>query len=214
MRTVSRILLPCASAMLLVVSAIGQLAIDVTGPVRERQRNPTFGSGGSSGRRLPLQVTFEVQAAQDARGRTYVDFILTNIGKTNMTIPISPHPGDLEPKDPRATYTVQHLALYLASETGPRAEKRSTVLPGGAHLYGQSENPETLATLKPGESVKFLTRVAVPHDSGTPGPDSTALVAYAWLHLETIRPVGGQLKSEEQEIGFTTSAERPPALLK
>jgi hypothetical protein len=215
MRTISRISLPCASAVLLVVSALGQLTIDVTGPVRERQRNPTFGSGGSSGRRLALQVTFEVQASsQDAHGRTYVDFTLTNNGKTSLTLPISPHPGDLEPKDAKATYTVEHLTLYLASETGSKAEKRSTVLPGGANLYGQSEFPETLTILKPGESVKFLTRVAVPHDSGTPSPDSITLVANAWLYQETIRPMGDQIKSEEEEIGSATSAERPSALFR
>jgi hypothetical protein len=157
----------------------------------------------------------EVHAAsQDAQVRTYVDFTLTNNGQTNLALPVSPHPGDLEPKDPKATYTVQHLALYLTSETGPKAEKRSTVLPGGANLYGQSAFPETPTILKPGESVKFLTRVAVPHDFGTPSPGSITLVANAWLYQETIRSTGDQLKSEEEEIGSATSAERPSALFK
>ena len=214
MKTTSRVSLLCVFVVLPAISALGQLIVDVTGPVRERQRNPTFGSGGSSGRRLPLHVTFEVQDSQDPQGRAYVDFTLTNTSGNNLALPISPHPGDFEPKDAKATYTVQHLTLYLTSETGPKAQKRSIILPGGAHLYGQSEFPETLTILKPGESVKFLTCVAVPHHSVASDLKPIALVAYAWLYQETIRPMGDQLKSEEEEIGSASSTERPSALFK
>lgn len=214
MKLTSRIHALCALAGLLLLPALGQLTVDVTGPVRQRQRNPTFGSGGSSGRRLTLRVIVDVHGSQDAQGRTYVDFILTNSGNADLVLPVSPHPGDLEPSDPKVIYTIQHLTLYLASERGPKGNKRSTVLPGGADLYGQRQFPETLTTLRPGESLKFLTRVTIPHNSENTVIESVALVGYAWLYKETVRPVGDELKSEEEEIGSASSVEGPSALFR
>src|SRR5215510_3821922 len=108
MKRLTRILV---STLILVgtISASAQLIVDATGPVRERRRQPTDGSGGGIGRKLLVTVAIERRSDQQTTGETLVEFMVTNSGKDRLTVPISPNPGDLEPADPKADYTVSRL---------------------------------------------------------------------------------------------------------
>src|SRR5258708_40146643 len=79
------------------IVAGGQLTINATGPVRERHRNADVARGGGVGRRISLLVAVQTHSGSpDANGDTQVDFVLTNFGKVDLVVPISPNPGDLE----------------------------------------------------------------------------------------------------------------------
>jgi hypothetical protein len=100
----------CLSVLL--GTARAQLTIDATVPIRERHRQPASGSGGSSGYKLPIVLTAKtIGAAPDDDGRTVLEFTLTNEGKKDLEIPISPHPRDFEPEDPSVGYSVKNLSL-------------------------------------------------------------------------------------------------------
>jgi hypothetical protein len=189
------------SILLSAIASSGQITVDATGPIRQRVREVSVGRGGGVGRKIPLRVVIAVLGGWDDKGKIEVDFTLTNIGKDELTIPISPNPGDLEPADPKASYMVESFALRIA----PR-EKPGGILPGGADLYGSPRLPETLTTLAPGDSVRVLTRVALPRvpsaEEGT-----VVFVASAMLNNERIKTVNGQIVSDLQEIGSASSPE-------
>lgn len=177
--------------------ACGQLTVDATGPIRNRTREATRASGGGIGRKLPLQVAIKVTvSAPDASGRTLVEFILTNSGAKALTLPLSPHPADLEPSDPRSAYTVLTLGLRVSF-----SKKPGEILPGGADLYGSASVPATLVTLAPGDSVRVLTRVTLPRSESEP------LVATASLDDQTLRIVKGELVLDSEDAGFAASTE-------
>ena len=151
-------LLACASVMVFAISALGQLTVDATGPVRQRNREATQGRGGGVGRRLPLMITLQTTgSAPDETGKTMLEFILTNTRKTDLTLPISPNPADSEPSDPKILYTVMKLGLRISLSNKP-----GVMFAGGAELYGSAEFPETVANLAPGDSIRVLARVALP----------------------------------------------------
>jgi hypothetical protein len=179
-----------------------QATVDATGPVRERARVASMGRGGGVGKKIPLRVAIAVLGGWDDSGKIEVDFTLTNAGKDAVTIPISPNPGDFEPADPKAGYTVTSLSLQVIPHKRPGG-----ILAGGAVVYGSSKLPETLMTLAPGDSVRVLTRVALPQISSAEEEDTVAFVASAMLNSETIKTVGGQSVSEMHEIGSAYSPE-------
>jgi len=183
------------------IAALGQLTVDATGPVRHRVREATMGRGGGVGRKSPLHVAISLVGDGHENGKVEVEFTLTNTGKDGLTIPISPNPGDLEPADPKATYTVKRLGLYVTSD-----KRREEILPGRVHLYGSSAFPGTLVTLSPNESVHVLVLVGLPRPLGTESSTAT-LVAHAALYDETIETVGGQTLSDMHEIGSASSQE-------
>jgi hypothetical protein len=184
----------------------GQVTVDATGPIHQRLRNAGAGSGSGIFRKLQLQIAIEVPRASPNDNRpTEVDFILTNSGKDELTIPISPNPGDFEPADPKVSYTVKLLNLYITTDM------RQGILPGGADLYGNRAFPGTLVTLAPGKSVRVLTRVALPLVLVADQTSTAVFVAHAVLNDETIRTVDGQTLVDGQEIGSATS---PPYTLK
>jgi hypothetical protein len=198
----SRYLALCVALVIVSTASLGQLTVDATGPIRDRQRNPDSSGGGGVGKKLPLVVTVEAGGggSTDANGRRRIDFILTNAGKTGLILPISPHPGDLEPPDPNADYAVECLSLYMVSSKGPN------LLTGGANLYGSSKVPGTLTTLAPGDSVHILARVALPSQS--PGqPTAVLLHAGANLSDETFNVVNGKKVFESHVIGSAYSNE-------
>src|SRR6266446_3707349 len=95
-----RVLLLNTSLVLFSVGASCQMTVDAIHPTHERTRQPTMGGGGGSGRKLPLRVSVEFRGpSHDGNGKAIMEFILTNSGKTEFTIPVSPNPGDLEPPD-------------------------------------------------------------------------------------------------------------------
>jgi hypothetical protein len=138
-------------------------------------------------------------SAPDADGKTLVEFVLTNSGKSDVTLPISPHPGDLEPSDPRAAYTLMTLGLRISL-----SKKPAIIFSGGAELYGSSDVPGTLVRLAPGESIRVLTRVAL---AERVSPKGEEFDASASLDYETLKTVDRQLVSDSKEIGFARSQE-------
>lgn len=190
----------CGSVMVLAVATLGQLTVDATGPIRERKREAAQGHGGSVGRKLPLRVSIQTSiSALDKDGKTLVEFVLTNSGKSDLTLPISPHPGDLEPSDPKAPYTLVALGLRISL-----SKKPGVIFPGGAELFGSAEFPETLVSLAPGNSLRVLTRVALPEVGGR---NADTFVASASLGNESMRTMNGVILSDLQNVGFATSQE-------
>lgn len=195
----SRYLATCASVIVLAVTSMAQLTVDATGPIRSRKREATEGRGGGVDRKLPIQVIIESNvAAPDGEGRRLVEFVLTNSSKGDVVLPISPHPGDLEPADSKVAYTVMRLSLGISL-----SKKPGNIFPGGADLYGTTSVPATLINLAPGNSIRVLARVALPELSIS-GPGQ-AFDASASLVNETITMTKGQILSDSKEIGFARS---------
>jgi hypothetical protein len=206
------LLLLSASVIFLITSTLGQLTVDATGPIRESQREEASGRGGSSGggigRKLSIQVAVETTGAPaDENGKTVVEFTLTNSGKTDLNVPISPHPGDFEPADPKASYKVEMLSLFITSN-----KKATDILSGSAHLYGSDAVPGTLLSLATGESIRVLLRVAFAKSSTSVG--EVVFVGHATLNNEAIKMVNGQTVLEFQEIGSAASPEYTSEALK
>ena len=194
-----QILLVAVLAASSALRVAGQLTVDATGPIRGRTREATRGSGGGVARRLPLQVAIKTPVSTpDARGRTLVEFILTNSGRKALILPVSPHPADLEPSDPKSAYTVLTLGLRVSLNKKP-----GTIFPGGTDLYGSASVPATLVTLGPGDSILVLTLVTLPMS----GPEP--LIATASLENQTLKTTNGELALDSQEIGFAMSTEYP-----
>src|SRR5258708_2005563 len=201
MKKLTRIL---ANTFILVVTvfASAQLTVDATGPIRERRRPPTAGSGGTMGRKLPISLAIEIRDAQpSATGDSLVLFVLTNSGRDKLTVPISPHPGDLEPSNPGANYALSRLSLYIT--TSDRAQSHA-LLPG-TNLYGNQAFSGTLATLAPGESLRVLVRVKLLVEPSKPGTSAPVYVAHVILSTETIKTISGRTVSDTREIGSATS---------
>lgn len=196
------------SLMFVAMTVTAQLTVDATGPVHGRLREPTSGSGGGIGRKLPILLAIETHGSSpDESGRTLVEFILNNSGKEEIALPISPNSGDFEPEDARSTYTVTTLSLYVTSD-----KAQASPLAGHINLYGSNSISGTLAKLKAGQSVRVLARVAFPQVS-TPPDGSFVFVGHARLENETVKPVAGQIVSIMKEIGSSTSSEYSPSAL-
>lgn len=181
-------------------TAFCQLLVDATGPGRQLTRKPTLGRGGSVGRKIPLQVAIRTTGfPADQDGKTLVEFTLTNTGKDELILPISPNAADLEPSDPKESFTLVTLALRLTLSGKP-----AVIFPGGADVYGSDTLPESLVRLSPHDSVRVLTRVGLPDLTS-----NESLVATASLNKTKIMASGGQTLSDSQEIGFAQSPEYP-----
>lgn len=190
-------------SVLFSVALLAQTVIDVTVPIHKRLRNPTAGQAGSIGRKLPLQIALEFPSERsNSDGDVKVAFVLTNASQKDLTIPISPHPGDFEPPDTNQPYTVQHLHLYLTSN-----KVQDSALHGGADLYGNQTHPRTLLTLPPGQSVRVLAWVKVPKDISTEQGAAASVVAHAALDLEALKTAHGKTIMNSDEIGSCSSAE-------
>ena len=187
---------------LLTMSAFGQLVVDATVPIRGRLRNPTAGTSGSIGRKLAMQIAIETtRTSPNDSWRAEVDFILKNTGKVVLTLPLSPHPGDLEPANAR--YSVEVLSLYVTS-----GKRQDSLLSGRTSLYGSRVSPETLVKLAPGESIRVLTRIGVPQDSA--GTADQVFVGHASLEHQTVKTTNGQTIDNTREVGSASSSDRTP----
>jgi hypothetical protein len=199
MRTL-RLLTTISLVIVFAVNSLGQLTIDTTGPIRQRKREAVRGHVGSSGRKLSLQLAIQTAGSPpDEKGKTLVEFILTNSGKNELTLPVSPNAGDLEPSDPKTAYTVMRLGIGISL-----SKKPAVILPGGADLYGSAESPGTVIDLAPGDTIRVLARVALP-EAGGPNPEG--FDAIASLDNQTIRTVNGEVVSDSQDLGFARSPE-------
>jgi hypothetical protein len=194
-----RILLLATIASLFPVPSAAQLAIDDTVPIRQRQREPLAGGGGGVGLRIPLELAVKGHTPQtDTGNKTEVEFILTNSGKTAIVIPVSPHPGDLEPENSEAPYSFTCLTLRIVSKTGP-----VEILPGGAELYGSTAAAGTLKTLGPGDSIQVLALVTLPGVSQQ--TDADEYIAMAMLTNQVVASKNGQPVETSREIGNASS---------
>ena len=191
-----------ASVVFSVLPALGQLTVDATGPIREMRRTASVGSGGGFGRKVPLQLTMKTTGAPpDEDGKTTVEFSLTNSGKTDLIIPISPHPGDLESADPNASNSLRVVGLSVTAD-----KKQAKVLPGQAYLYGSDTVPGSLVSVGPGESIRVLARVALPRAPATE-TEGPVFVGHASLNNLTFKIMNGKSVFDMQQIGSSSSTE-------
>lgn len=176
-----------------------QISIDATGPVRDRKWPVESSSGGGTIAGAPLLVAVRAESAlTDSKEKVAIMFILTNAGKTTITVPTSPNPADLEPADPSIDYIVETLAVCISIQMRPSAESVGTVLFGSAEMSG------TTADLAPGETMEIRTRVSLPP---TPSSQwgSELYRASALLGHETIKTVNGRRISESEVTGSAWS---------
>jgi len=199
----------CIPVMFCAVAATGQLVVDAAVPVHARLWNPVAGHSGSIGRKLPLQVVIEIRGVpQQDGGTTEVVFNLTNMGKTPFTLPISPHPGDLEPSDANTDYRVEKLSLYVTL-----GKRQDTLLSGKAELYGSPDSPASMARLAPSESLRVRTRVSLPWNSSREKGGEEILVGHAVLDDQQVRSSNGETIEDDQELGSAASEEYTPSSL-
>src|SRR5579859_3983231 len=196
--------LMCCSVL---AAAEAQLTVDATVPIRKLRWDTGGGSVGGIGARIPLSVT--LQRAGDteaASGPIKVAFIVTNTGKDEFQVPISPQPADFEPDDPNTEYTVTSLNLGVM-EVNPHAMLREghivyegpPVLKGGAHLYGKSDAPGTMLSLRPGQSIRVLAIVWFPlPNTGEPLIEFEASVI---KRHGTYSNRGGRRVADFQDVG-------------
>ncbi len=176
--------------------------MDATGVPRARLRNPTVGHAGSIGRHLPLRVAAEfVRFLPAGNGVAEVAFTLTNSGENPLVIPVSPNPRDLEPSDPKASYRLKNINLYITSD-----RRQESVLAGGARLYGSEAFPSTLVMLASQKSLRILARVTLPPVLADHSSEAV-FVAHAVLNDQTMGMVGGQISEDTKEIGSAVSPE-------
>lgn len=198
-----RLLLFGLLGVLLSLPASGQLEVDATGPIPGRVRTPTAGRSGSLGRKLALQVVMETTGSPPNDSQmTTVRFTLTNTSKTVLTLPISPHPRDLEPSDPSTSYSIEVLSLYVTS-----GKKQDSMLRGRADLYGRHTSPESFVKLAPGESLRVLTQIEFPHPKDPSEATEEIFVGHAVLDDETVKSLGDQTVEDSQELGAASSVE-------
>ena len=181
---------------------IGATRVDARGPIRERKREAAYGRGGGVGRKLSIQLSIRragLPSGQD--GKTVIEFVLRNSGKSNIMLPVSPNPGDFEPPDANTTYSLLRLSLAVSSSKEP-----GTIFPGGAELYGANAVPDSLLSIAPGDVVHVLTTVAVPEPEGAE-TNAAPFVASASLDNETVTASDGKIVSDSVEVGFVRSNE-------
>jgi hypothetical protein len=176
-----------------------QLTIDARGPAQERTAQVSATRGSSTGRKAPLRVAIAVVGDRDKDGRVEVDFTLTNTGKDPLQIPISLQPAGFEGGEPKAGYSSTRLSLWIFPRKRPAG-----ILAGGTTLYGASGDTASMATLSAGESIRVLTRVALPQTKETA---NEVLIAGAGLGKEIVKEEGGHLVSDLEDIGSAYSEE-------
>ena len=193
------------------LSAPAQLTVDATGPHKSADFGTTGGSGGGVGRKLPLHVGIKVVGApfNASDGKTVVEFTLTNFGRKDITIPVSPDPEDLETAD-----SFRELALFITSDKRFEVRLQTGTHPGECFikLYGSHTLSWTLATLAPGASVRVRAEVALPHISGI-AATNTLFVAHAVMNENNIKNVDGKRVMVSREVGASMSREYTPQAL-
>ena len=171
-------------------------------PCTSVSRRSTSGSGGSIGRKLPVRITLENQEVTKSKeGVLFVDFILTNVGSSTLSLPISPNARKLEPPDSIKSYTWNCLRLYVTTDAA-----QDSVLVPETSLYGDQAYPETVAAIAPGEFLKVHSKIKLP-STLTAASVGSVLVAHASLITETTVTINGQTVSNAEELGSAASAQ-------
>jgi hypothetical protein len=190
------------------VAFLGQeTTIDATGPIRARVHEITSGSAGGIGRKLPLTITIRFRdVPSNGADRAKVEFTIVNSGDSNIDVPISPNPGDFEPKDERKTYTLLELHAFLATHTGEGIQRDEKTFGDGVHLYGDRTVPSSIVTLPPGSSIHVLAFAANPQHQQISNPKAK-VIAHVVLIQETVTIVGVNASGRANEIGSAISEE-------
>lgn len=189
-------------------SALGQLTVDATGPHKAPDFGISGGSGGGVGRNLTLQVTVKIDGIPYSAGdgRTVVDFTLTNSGKENIFVPVSP-----DPEDVGSATSFRELSLSITAETKYKlAGKDRKLLQAETESHNQFINlygvQGTLFALAPGQSMHVLGEVALPHVSEA-NQQSGVFVAHVMLDDNYIKTVSNKRLMDSREVGIATSRE-------
>ena len=80
---------------------------------------------------------------------------LENVGSVPWEIPVWPHLADLQPKDPRESFSSNVLGIGIDLPL-PRGGDVSL---GGIRLYGSSDSPGTVMTLQPHQWVRLRAKI-------------------------------------------------------
>jgi hypothetical protein len=188
-----------ATIILFSVSALSQMTVDATHPSHERTRQPTTGSGGGVGRKLPLQVIVEFRwPSPDGNGKAILEFALTNVGRTELTIPVSPNSGDFEPADDRGSYAVKSLALFINSDPGQKMRVLSGVM---------AVMPLQVPCFRLLQVNRFISSPILPTNMRSDEKNTMLFEGYAGLSEETIKTVNGKTSLDSREIGYSNSQE-------
>jgi hypothetical protein len=112
---------------------------------------------------------------------------IENVGSVDMVVPWSPHLADMQPADEKQTFHYRSFAAVLNLTN--TADKSQQSIIEAAHLYGITERPDTLKTLKPGEwlRLRIKTKLAVYSDKLKTDSDYSASV-HPQLRSETFIP--------------------------
>lgn len=184
-------------------SAQSQVVVDATPPPRERLRPPTEGSFGSNNNVLPIKIAVGLSSASaDRNGNPILEFTLTNTGKTDISLPLSPNPRDFEPVDPQTSYSVTVLSIYMTSRNNPRR-----MMPGKVDLYGSPTLSDSMAVLHPGEflRVRSLGKFATIPEPSQSGEER--FVCHVALKNESVSVNNGHTTERTDELGTADSGE-------
>jgi hypothetical protein len=195
MTLMARPTFPILAGFLLASLSSYAQTIDARGPNREALTRVETGHGGSIGRKLQVSISVEVPpSAANSDGNYDILFLLTNIGDTDLVLPVSPHPRDFEVGDPPNSYSVRHLSLYLTTDKQPESAL------WGAHLYGNPTVHGSLTTLRPTATLRVLAKLTKPSASR-----GHSVTAHAVLNEEMIKSRNGDVSADSEEIGSAHS---------
>lgn len=142
--------------------------IDLSSLAESARHEPPYGSMIEAyscvGRRAPIpqneRTSLEwIQTTDFYPGqRVEVEFRVENIGTSPLRLPIHPTLTDLRPKDVAAPFVYYRMKLPLVALVPAEG---SALEAGGLEFYGSVTRPDTLLTLKPGESMRVRGDVEV-----------------------------------------------------
>jgi hypothetical protein len=194
------ILLLLASRLL-----VGQLTVDATGPHRSPDFGTTGGSGGGIGRKLPLRLSIELQGTpfNGTNGKSVIEFVLTNIGKENILVPVSPDGADVEWSD-----SFRKLSIYITSD-----KKHEVMLKAGGNprspfvsLYGVDVAHGTVTVLSSGNSIRVRAEVALPQ-APVEKAAVQVFVAHGMMDDFKVKEENGKRLMNSSEVGNAASTE-------
>ena len=190
--------------MLQAQSAPVQMTVDATGPIRNFSYPPTSGRSGSAGSpKLPLTIRLEIPDVRpDIDGKTVVEFVLTNVSKAAITVPVFPNPADVE-----SGANAQYHVLSLGCRLTKGADDRSGDAPG-ISLWGRVSVAGSLVALEPGKSLLVRARLAIPRSWQRDDWASGSLEATAILEDSQMTVSNGRASSDSQVLGIVRSVVR------
>jgi hypothetical protein len=174
----------------------GQETIVIPEVVRSRLRQPTSGHVGSIGRKLPLHISAELCTGAQ---RSTVTFTIRNDGNETVQIPSSPNSGDFESNNPEKAYRMLTMTLALF-DLEPSHKPREW----RADLFVSSEMKDSLISLLPGHSVRFVKQLEKQTVLTAPPPAQTYALRLS-LYDQKVSQGNGEVFENTREVGSSTS---------